>query len=377
MTRHPSRVSARGAVLGLISLCLGGLLSPQASAAFKYLQEGMTAPELSGEDLTTGKTVTSEILDAEDGTVLVITFWATWSQRSLEILQDLKAMASDYEGRPFRVIAVNVESPDITKAVRDEIEAKVRELDLPFPVILDENLETFYTYGVVAVPSTAVVDADGILRYGPAGYSYMIRDRLVDSTQVLLGLKERTEAVALERGYVPEVKSSRYYNLALQLYRQRLYERALTHLAKSSQADSAFSAPSNLRGQIMLELDRPDEAAVEFEHAVELDEQSVAAWAGWGRALLHGGQEDAAREKLRTALDLDDSYTEAMLDLAVCLLSAKEDEAALNLLSSARELNPRDPAAYLILGRYQESLGHTTEALATYRTALEDLYSMP
>jgi tetratricopeptide (TPR) repeat protein len=377
VTRDPTRIGQQGAILIAVAICLGGLLTPQASAAFKYLQEGMTAPELSGQDVRTGETVTSEIVDVDGGAVLVITFWATWSQRSLEILQDLKAMTSEYEGHPFRVIAINVESQDITKAVRDEIAATVRELDLPYPAILDEDLEAFYTYGVVAVPSTAVVDAEGILRYGPAGYSYTIRDHLVDSTRVLLGLKERSDTVVLDRGYVPDVKASRYYNLALQLYGQHMYERALAHLAKSSEADSSFSAPSNLRGQIMLRLNRPEEAVNEFERAVELDEQSVAAWAGWGRALLRSDQKDAAREKLRAALDLDESYTEAMLDLALCLLAAEEDEAALDLVSAARELNPRDPAASLILGRYQESSGRTTAALATYRIALEALYPAP
>lgn len=377
MSRQSSRAIRTGVILLAIVGFLGGLFSPEASAAFKYLQEGMPVPELKGEDLRNGEAVTSEILETGEGAVLVITFWATWSQRSLEILEDLKTMTSEYEGRPFRVIAVNVESQEVTKAGRDEIERVVKELDLPFPVILDGGLETFYTFGVVAVPSTAVVDAGGILRYGPAGYSYTIRDHLVDSTRVLLGLQERTEAVDLDRGYVPQKKASRYYNLALQLYGQSMYERALVHLEKSAAADSAFSAPSNLRGQIMLELNRPEDAAAEFERAVGLDQHSVAAWAGWGRALLRSGQDDEARDKLRAALDLDESYTEAMLDLAACLFPAQEDEAALDLIATARELNPRDPAAPLILGRYQESSGRPDEALATYRAALEGLYPGP
>ncbi len=377
MTRTPSRFRGRGAVLVAATTLLSGLASPQASAAFKHLQEGMTVQELDGKDVRTGKPVTSEVVESEEGAVLVITFWATWSRRSLEILEDLKALSIEYGDHPFHVIAVNVESPELTKGARDKILETLDELDLPFPVILDTGLETFYTYGVVAVPSTAVVDEEGILRYGPAGYSFTIRDRLVDSTEVLLGIKERAEDLPLERGYVPTVKASRYYNLALRLHHQRLHERALAHLEQSSQADSAFSGASNLRGQIMLALDDPVAAAAEFERAVELDEHSVAAWAGWGRALLYADQRDAASEKLRTALDLDGAYVDAMIDLAVCLLSAGSEEAAVDLLSTARELNPRDPSACLVLGRYQESSGQTAEALATYREALEFAYPAP
>jgi tetratricopeptide (TPR) repeat protein len=334
----------------------------------------MTAPELSGEDLRTGNVVSFDVEEDEENGVLVITFWATWSERSLEILHDLKTMTGEYAGQPFRVIAINVEGQEITNDVRAAIEDKVKELDLPYPVILDEALESFYTYGVVAVPSTAVLDREGILRYGPAGYSYTVRDRLVDSTQVLLGLKERSDIVALEKGYVPERKASRNYHLALQLTKKRLYERALTRLEAASAADSLFSAPANLRGQILLELGRPQDAAAEFERAVALDGSSVAAWAGWGRALLQSGQHSAAREKLAAALDLDESYTPAMLDQARCLLSEQEVEQALALLASARDLNPRDPKVHYILGRHHEESGRAAEALVAYRNALEILY---
>ncbi len=357
------------------TIVAGGLLSPRASAAFRYLQEGMTAPELEGKDLLTGEKVTSNGGRDEDGAIIVIAFWATWSQRSIEILEDLKTMTSEYAGHPFRVIAVNVESQSISSLLRDKIKAKVIELEVPFPVIVDENLEIFDTFGVVAVPSTALIDTDGTLLYGPAGYSYVIRDRLADSTQVLLGLKERSEAdETLKRGYVPKKRAARYYNLAVQLNRKRMYERALDNLDRAVAADTAFSAPANLKGQIMLTLGRPDEAVIEFEHAVALDESSVAAWAGWGRALYRNGDAEAAREKLKTALDLDESYAPAMLDRALCLLSDQKVEEALAFLDSARELNPRDPGIYLILGRHHEAMGRRKEALEAYRAALEILH---
>ena len=374
MRGDPKRSTALIVVVLAVGLAVSSLFSPQASAAFKFLQEGMTAPELSGRDLQTGEKVSIEITGEEDNAVLLITFWATWSKRSLEILSDLKEMVAEYEGQPFRVVAVNVEGQTVTPAIRAKIEKTVADLDLPFPVILDEDLEAFYSYGVVAVPSTAVLDRDGILRYDPAGYSFSIRDKLVDSTQVLLGLKELTEDLDLVRGYVPKKKASRYYFLALQLNKKRLYERALQHLEKSSAVDTLFSAPSNLRGQILLDMSRPEDAVIEFEHAVALDESSVAAWAGWGRALYRSGRKAEAREKLTEALDLDESYTPALLDQALCLFSDHEVEQALVLLGSVRELNPREPATYLILGRHHELAERTDEALTAYHHALEILY---
>ena len=374
MSRRTKRLSTPFVVLLVVNLAASSLVSPRASAAFKFLQEGMKAPEVIGRDLRTGDKVEVKSAGDEENAVLLITFWATWSKRSIEILQDLKEMVAEYDGLPFRVVAVNVEGQLVTATTRAHIETMVAELDLPFPVILDEGLKAFYTYGVVAVPSTAILDRDGVLRYDPAGYSYAIRDRLVDSTQVLLGLKSRSDVGPLDKGYAPKKQASRYYHLALQLNQKRKFERALDHLDRSTAADTLFSAPLNLRGQIMLRLGRSEDAAAEFEHAVALDESSVAAWAGWGRALYRSGHQGAAREKLAEALDLDSSYTPALLDQALCLLSEQQTEEALGLLASVRELNPQEPATYLILGRHHEMTGRTAEALTTYRRALEFLY---
>ncbi len=351
------------------------LLSPSAPAAFKYLQVGMQAPPVEGVDLVTGEKISAD-RSGEEG-ILVITFWATWSKRSIEILADLKEMAEKYEALPFRVIAINVDSQHVSEMTRAAVRDKVVELGLPFPVIIDDGLEIFYRFGVIAVPSTALIDGSGVLLYDPSGYSYAIRDRLVDSTEVFLGIRERAVEKTILVGYEPDPTANRYYHLALQMLNQRLYERALANLDSAIESDSLFSAPHNLRGQIFLDLARGDEALVEFETAVRLDTLSVAALAGWGRALYRAGDLEGARGKLEAALAVDEWYTPALLDLARCLAAEERADEALAKLETAAELAPGDPMVYYRAGEVHAAAGRETEALDQYRHALELLFPAP
>ena len=258
-----------------------------------------------------------------------------------------------------------------------EISSKSVELDLPFPIIVDEGLKTFYAYGVIAVPSIALVDGAGHLRYGPAGYSYIIRDRIVDSTEVLLGLREAGALAVLAPVYRPKPKASRYYHLGRRLASQRLYERALSNLDKSAEVDTGFSSPYSLKGQIQLSMGNWDEAERNFARSVELDSTSVAAMAGWGRSLLRQDRPDEAAAKLSAALELDDTYTPALVDLAECRTREGDLDEAWTLYEAARELNPRNPELLFHIGRFLRQKGETSSSVAVYKTAIEQLVTLP
>ncbi|MEE9553580.1 MAG: tetratricopeptide repeat protein [candidate division Zixibacteria bacterium] len=348
---------------------------PSGTAAFKYLQEGMTAPSIKGNDIITGNKISSEEYLKDN--VVVITFWATWSSRSLQQLADLKTLAEKYRELPLKIMAVNVENQFISPVLKDKINQTAAEMELPFPVLIDKGLESFNSFGVIAVPSTAVLDTSGILRYAPSGYSLTTKDHIVDTIEVLLGLKKPSAESVLVDGYIPDSKASRYYNLALQLANQRMWSRALSNLDQAQQADSNFSAPYNLRGQILLETSKPEQAISEFETAVAMDSSSIAARAGLGRALLKNDQLESAFDILSEVLAVDSTYTPAVLDLAICLSEKNDIEKALSLLLDARELNPMYPDVHYYLGAVYLKAGRKADALDSFRSALEILYPSP
>ncbi len=364
----------------ILSICAAGLFFvtffvPNVSAAFRYLQEGMKAPVITGRDLRTGAEISSE--PQADDRLIVITFWATWSQRSLELLADLQSLQEQYADQPFRVIAVNVDREKITPEIRDSIDRIVDSITPLLPQVIDDGLQMFYEYGVIAVPSTAVIDSAGILRYAPSGYSLTVRDRLVDTIEVLLGLKTPTEFYAALPGYEPHPRAMRYYRLAVQLLNQRMYERAAANLVSAMAADSNFSAPHNLQGEIYLELDSLQAAIDEFRLAVERDTNSVAAWAGWGRALLRNKQPEQAYKKLAVALARSGSYTPALVDLALCLAERGDTDEAIDSLQQALELNPKDPVVHYFLGRVYRNTAPIAKTVESYRRALELLFPAP
>ena len=87
-------------VIACVTVCLLGCPSGQDETSHNRLK---IAPDFSlktidGEDIR---------LSAFRGEKLVhITFWATWSSRSLELLNELKAFSGEIPDKPVRVIAI-------------------------------------------------------------------------------------------------------------------------------------------------------------------------------------------------------------------------------------------------------------------------------
>lgn len=366
------RSRLRAPILSLLVAIGLTFLAPAVGAAFKYLHEGMSAPQIVGEDILTGEKV--DLHKTLGDNFVMVVFWATWSERSLEQLADLKEFANQRTSQPFKVIAVNVDGETISLETRERILATVRELELPFPVIIDKALESFYEFGVIAVPSSALLDQTGVLRFGPAGYSLTTRDRIVDSIDVLLGLREATVEETLAVGYIPDMKAARYYRLAQNMLRQGMYERALDHLQRAIENDSGFSAPYSLLGEIDLALELPDSALLAYHRALALDSTSIVALTGLGQALLANGELDSARVTLARAIERDETYTPAILSYSLCLARLNQPADALEHLRQARELNPKDIATLYYLGRVSREAGEVMSALEAFETALKLLY---
>lgn len=349
-----------------------GLVAVPVVAAFKHLAEGMKAPAFEGQDLVTGDKVRSA--DINENSLLVVVFWATWSPRSLKQLADIQELATEYYDQRIKYIGINVDSPKPTSEIRSRISSTVDSLGITFPILIDQGLEVFYEYGVIAVPSTAVIDDHGILRYGPSGYSLSTADRIVDSIRSFLGLEAVSEQLA-RPGYEPDHRSSRYYHLALNLKLQGIYERALESLVKAEEADSGFAAVKILRGEILIRLGRIEDAVESYTVACRQDSSSVVAWHGWGQALRLSGDIEGAKDKLLRAMEIESTYTPNLLDLGRCLMSQDSLDAAMERIAEALELNSRDPEAHYLMGQALRLAGKPEEALRAYQDGLKVLNS--
>lgn len=141
---------ARAAVL------LAGLAGFQAHAVtLQELAPDFTLKTLDGPNLR---------LEEYRGQVVLINFWASWCGPCRQEMPILDRLHQRYEDTGFAVLGVNVEgSEGPARQLLDKV-------PVTFPVLIDENQRVSELYRLKAMPSTIVVDRDGVVRYVHLGY---------------------------------------------------------------------------------------------------------------------------------------------------------------------------------------------------------------
>jgi peroxiredoxin len=103
-------------------------------------------------------------LTEQRGNIIVINFWASWCgpcRKEMPVLQELQ---DKYQDLGIQVWGINVEQEN--QAGRDFL----ANLDLSFPIFFDATNKLSATYQVDAMPTTVIVDRDGIVRYVYRGF---------------------------------------------------------------------------------------------------------------------------------------------------------------------------------------------------------------
>ncbi len=363
-----------GKILASLLLFAAGLYSaPKAAAAFKNVQVGAEAPEFRLKD-TQGNEVSLESLKKDKAVVLV--FFATWSSRSLAELADMQKMVAELGSKGMKAVAVNVDHEHMTDEDVRAVRAKADEMKLSFPVVFDPGLETFRGYGVVAVPSTAVLGEGAVIRHAVNGYPSFVAAEMREQVEVLLGLRkaEVSAAAAPDTAYRPNRKALLNYNLGRRLFASGMADKAEPKLAMAVAADPNWSAPHILMGEILLAKAKKDpgkvaQARKEFEAAVAAEKGNAVARTGLARVLWRSGAAAEAEKEVGEALRLSRSYTPALLLKAAILARGKKPAESEKLIREALELSPQDPEAHALAGRAYEEAGDLGKAAGMYRKA--------
>ena len=170
---------------------------------------------------------------------LVILFWAGWSDRSIEQLRRLNASAAELSAHGVTVAAVSVEHYAMNEEKTARVRRVVAELGIRVPVLVDRGLELFHAYGVVTVPSTAVIDGKGRLAYFLFGYSLEEREALFDAIDATAGITRRPAAPPRR------VASAALRRLQLGRFQLSRGEDGPARISfeQASKADAAFADP--------------------------------------------------------------------------------------------------------------------------------------
>lgn len=98
------------------------------------------------------------------GQVVLVNFWASWCGPCLQEMPLLDRMHQRYRDAGFAVLGVNVEGEE--KPAREV----AGETGVTFPVLIDAGQKVSERYALEAMPSSVVIDRDGVVRYVHRGY---------------------------------------------------------------------------------------------------------------------------------------------------------------------------------------------------------------
>jgi peroxiredoxin len=93
------------------------------------------------------------------GRVTLVNFWATWCPPCVHEIPSMNRLAAAYDEREFAIVSINFrEEPE-------HILQFMREVEVDFPVLMDEDGQVSRDWGVFAFPSSFILDREGRIRY--------------------------------------------------------------------------------------------------------------------------------------------------------------------------------------------------------------------
>ena len=103
-------------------------------------------------------------LSEERGNVILLNFWASWCGPCRKEIPMLNTLHQQFEKLGFKVIGVNIDKR------KKPAEKMMQDFQIAYPVLFDGQQKTSELYGVDAMPSTVIIDRDGIVRGIHRGY---------------------------------------------------------------------------------------------------------------------------------------------------------------------------------------------------------------
>jgi peroxiredoxin len=161
------------AILGIAALTVFTILITWRARVLEFTLESETqqsalvnklTPDFSASTLD-GRTLS--LADFRGQKKLVIAFWASWcAPCRVEMPALVKFYRSNHgDSSDFEILAVSIDED--TKAAADFATA----LKVNFPVLLDPRQKMADAYQVDGIPMMFVIDKDGNITYGRAGYT--------------------------------------------------------------------------------------------------------------------------------------------------------------------------------------------------------------
>jgi thiol-disulfide isomerase/thioredoxin len=145
-------VLAAAAIL-LAAACVLGARQPGDDAA----------PALTGGPWINAGKLSPEAIDKFEGRVTVLHFWTFACINCRHNLPYYAKWARQYEAKDVQVIGIHTPELDIEKR-EDNVRKAIEDLEIRYPVLIDNNAVNWRRYGVDCWPSVFLIDKHGRIR---------------------------------------------------------------------------------------------------------------------------------------------------------------------------------------------------------------------
>jgi len=161
-------------LVAILMICL-------PSASVRALEEGDRAPAFSAPSLTGEGMI--ELGDYR-GKVVYLDFWASWCGPCLKAVPEIEKMRSEFPEDQFQIIAVNLDQVQ-KKALRF-----LKKNPIGYPSASDPKGRLPEKFGVDTMPTSYVIDREGVIRYVHRGFSRGDGSRLREEIRAMLGTQK-------------------------------------------------------------------------------------------------------------------------------------------------------------------------------------------
>jgi tetratricopeptide (TPR) repeat protein len=309
----------------------------------------------------------------ETGLRLLI-FWANWSEPSLRELDLLKKLWKIWSKRGVDFLAVNVEAPKLGEKEIKKVEVLWKKKDFPFPLALDDGLGAFRAFGIVAVPTTLVIDDQERILMRMSGFPITTSSKLIRLVESRLRSEEKVKGRPLLLETLPHRRSARLLRMARVMWGKGRLDMAEYSLKRAVQEDPSQVAAYSLLISLYRKMGKAKEAESLLSKAQDRFPKESLILLEAAKSALGEGEGEKAIALVEKALKVNPAYVPSLLLKGEIQRSMGNLPSALESYRRASRRNPLNPAPILEMAKTLEKLGRKEEAFGFYKQAFDLLH---